>query len=151
MKVKPVLLIIGLLFWSCNKKSNEFNPNDSGLIVKSGYVCGWGTGTDTIEISKSEIRYVYYVPRFSGKPQIIKSRPVPATEWNEIKSIVNFNDFSRLTYNSCNICVDGCDEWILILESDRTHKITFQRGAKIDSINKLQLKLAKLRTEFFNQ
>jgi len=27
---------------------------------------------------------------------------------------VNIDNFVKLNYQTCNVCVDGCDEWILI-------------------------------------
>jgi hypothetical protein len=58
------------------------------------------------------------------------------------------DDFIKLNYNSCNICIDGCDEWIYMQNEESSHKITFGPGFKNDSINKLQTKLKQLRTEF---
>jgi hypothetical protein len=151
MRTKFILPIIGLMLFGCLKNNNDDTPENSDLIIKSGFVCGWGTGTDTIEISKTTIRYVYYIPKQSQQPQISKSRTLSESEWNEIKSDVNMDEFTRLTYNTCNVCVDGCDEWIFIRENESSHKITFGQGAKIDTISKLQSKFAQLRKEFFNQ
>jgi hypothetical protein len=151
MRTKFVLPIIGLLLFGCSKNNSEDAADNSGLIIKSGFVCGWGSGTDTIEISKTTIRYVYYIPRLSEKPQISKSRAVSESEWNEIISGVKMDEFTRLTYNTCNVCFDGCDEWILIQQKESSYKITFGKGAEIEPINKLQAKLAQLRKEFNNQ
>jgi hypothetical protein len=151
MRTKFVLPIIGLLLFGCEKNNSDDTPDNSGLIIKSGFVCGWGNGTDTIEISKTTIRYVYYIPRQSQQPQISKTRSVSASEWNEIRCAVNMKEFNKLTYNTCNVCVDGCDEWIFIQENKSFHKITFRFGAKIDTISNLLTKLAQLRNEFYNQ
>jgi hypothetical protein len=61
---------------------------------------------------------------------------------------VNLNDFLKLDYHSCNVCVDGCDEWISLKNSKISHLITFGKGTEIDKISKLQDKLAELRAEF---
>ncbi len=122
--------------------------NSSNLIIKAGYTCGWGAGTDTIEISKTAIRYVYYIPKKSEFPQIIDTKTVPDSEWTEILKCVNIEDFVKLNYQTCNVCVDGCDEWISVQEGSIYHKITFDKGLTIDSIGKLQNIISQLRTEF---
>jgi hypothetical protein len=149
--MKFILPIIGLLLFGCSKNNSDDSAENSGLMIKSGFVCGWGSGTDTLEISKTTIRYVYYIPRQSHQPQISKSRSVSESEWNEIKSSVKMDEFTRLTFNTCNVCFDGCDEWIFIQENESSHKITFGFGTSIYTISKLQAKLTQLRKEFNNQ
>jgi hypothetical protein len=142
-----VILLAAVLLFSCDK--NELNqPNSSNLVIKAGFICGWGSGSDSIEISQYSIKYVYYVPAKSEQAQINKTRSVSNSEWIEILSDVNMDDFIKLNYQSCNICFDGCDEWIFIQNESLSHKITFGYGQKIDSISKLQTKLTQLRTEF---
>jgi hypothetical protein len=148
MKTIVVFLMIGLLL-SCKKSETIDETIDySDLVVKSGYVCGWGTGTDSLLISKNLIRYAYYIPSESQKPQIRRSRAVSETEWKDIKSDINMNDFVKLTYHTCNICADGCDEWISIQDNSLLHKITFGYGDKIDTISRLQDRIKQLRAEF---
>lgn len=146
MKMKKSFLLFMIFFSvlvSC-KRSDE----NSNLTIEAGFVCGWGSGTDSLDISKSLIKYVYYVPGKSLLPQISISRSVPNSEWVEILNTVNIDDFVKLDYNSCNICVDGCDEWISIQNDQISHKIRFSKGQQIDAIGKLQTKLAQLRSEF---
>ena len=148
-----LFLSLFLVFYSC-KKPVVLNDNtqtpDTGLIIRAGFVCGWGSGTDSMEISQTRIKYKYYIPSRSNEAVIIKTRSVPETEWAEILSDVNTDDFIRLNYNTCNVCVDGCDEWILIKNGKLSHQITFGKGFEIDTISKLQNKLAELRAEFNN-
>jgi hypothetical protein len=141
-----ILLVTGLLF-SCS--NNELNQtNSSGLVIKAGFECGWGSGTDSIIISQKGLKYAYYVPARSQQPQINRTRSISDSEWADIKSDADINGFEKLQYQSCNICFDGCDEWIFIKNGDQSHKITFGKGRKIDSISSLQTKLAQIRAEF---
>ncbi len=141
-----VLFAAGLLF-SCNR--NELNQtNSSNLVIKAGFICGWGSGTDSIEISQSSIKYNYYIPAKSLQPQINETKGISNSEWTEIESDADLTGFVKLQYQSCNICFDGCDEWIFIQNGDLSHKITFSKGRKIDSISSLQTKLAQIRAEF---
>jgi hypothetical protein len=142
-----VILTVLLIFISC-KKTDTNQIDNSNLVIKAGFVCGWGSGTDSIEISKTTIKYVYYIPRKSQKPQISETRAVLNSEWTEILSYVNIDEFVKLHYQTCNVCVDGCDEWIFMQNDMISHKITFGQGLKIDTINKLQNKISQLRAEF---
>jgi hypothetical protein len=144
----PILLVIVLLiFVSCNDP-NSSPSNNSDLIIKAGFICGWGSGTDTIVISKSMISYVYYIPKKSNIPQIIKTRDFSDSEWNDILNCINYDKFTKLKYNECNYCFDGCDDWILIENNQLSHKITYAQGKFIDTISKLQIKIEELRNEF---
>lgn len=44
--------------------------------------------------------------------------------------------------------MDDCDEWISINDDQISHEIRFAKGFNIDSISKLQNRLAQLRAEF---
>ncbi len=147
-KMKPItFLILTLFFVFSSCKKSELTPG-SDLIIKAGFECGWGSGEDSLEISKTTIKYVYYIPAKSHEPIINKTRAVSDSEWSKILNDVNLDDFVKLNYQSCNICVDGCDEWILVQDDKITHNIRFTKGEKIDQINNLQNKLEQLRTEF---
>jgi hypothetical protein len=147
-KMKSIaFLILTIFFVFSGCKKSESTP-DSDLIIKAGFACGWGSGEDSLEISKTTIKYVFYIPARSNKPVIDKSRAVSESEWKEILNNINFDDFVKLNYQSCNICVDGCDEWISIRDIKISHEIRFAKGLKIDSISKLQNKLEQLRSEF---
>jgi hypothetical protein len=150
--MKNLLPIIFLLFTGlvgCKKSENNFSSKDnSSLKIIAGFMCGWGTGEDSLYISKTSIKYVYYFPATSMLPQINKTRSVQDTEWVNIVNSIDLNEFVKLNYNSCNICVDGCDEWISIQTNQVSHQIRFSKGIKIDSIYKLQNKIAQLRSEF---
>lgn len=136
-----------IVFFSCDKNDTN-HVGDTDLVIKAGFICGWGTGTDSIEITNKTIKYVYYIPSESKNPKIFKTRSVTSSEWAEIINVVNMNDFVKLYYQTCNVCFDGCDEWIFIKSNAISHDIRFTKGLKIDSINKLQTKLEQLRIEF---
>ncbi|MFL0162505.1 hypothetical protein [Aquirufa salirivi] len=146
MKNLVLLVCICLGIFSC-KNSTPDPLNESNFKIKAGYICGWGAGIDTLEIVNQTVRYVYYVPRNSLKPQLTKSRKLSDLEWAEIRNVVNWSQFKLLKYKTCNVCFDGCDEWIAIQNGDLSHQITFTKGLKIDTISPLQSKLAQLKTE----
>jgi len=150
---KPLLLITLFSFClsACYKTEDNTTVKDNpSLIIKAGFACGWGSGEDSLVISSTLIKYIYSVPARSQIPEISKTRVTSTTEWNNILNSVNVRDFSNLHYNSCIICVDGCDEWISVKSDSISHQIRFGLGLKIDSIKQLQNILAQLRTEFRN-
>jgi hypothetical protein len=144
-----VLIILAGFLVSCKKSDSRLNERDAlSLKIKAGYMCGWGSGEDSLYISSTTINYVYYVPANSNLPKIKKTRPTTDAEWNSIVNSINPDYFLKLNYNSCNICVDGCDEWISIQNDQMSHQIRFGLGGKIDSLDRLQNILAQLRSEF---
>ena len=140
--MKKLFFFFFLVFlFSCKK------PDDS-LVIKAGFACGWGAGEDSLEISNLEIKYVYYVPVESAQPKINESRAITKSEWDEIEDAININKFRKLDYNTCNICVDGCDEWISMQGDDINHQIRFSKGQQIEDISKLQEIIWRIKAEF---
>jgi hypothetical protein len=150
--MKKLLIVIFLMLAylaGCEKqKESSINKKESSLKIRAGFMCGWGTGEDSLYISNTIIKYVYSIPGQSNIPKINKTRATTDTEWVNILNSLDLDNFLKLNYNSCGICVDGCDEWIKIQDDQISHQIRFGLGAKIDSINDLQTLLAKYRSEF---
>jgi hypothetical protein len=140
MKKLFFLLSLVILF-SCKK-------TDDDLIIKAGYACGWGAGQDSLVISQSEIKYVYWVPARYSHAVIDTIRALTKSEWDEIVDAVNISTFRKLDYNSCNICVDGCDEWISMQGDNVNHQIRYSKGLQIESIAKLQGIIERIKAGF---
>ena len=146
-----LIILCSFCLITCNKKEdNSLIKDNSSLVIKAGFMCGWGSGQDSLTISSKTINYYYSVPANAQIPEINKARPTTETEWNTILSSINLNNFLNLNYNSCNICFDGCDEWISVKNDKISHQIRFGLGLKIDSIKPLQDILSQLRSEFRN-
>ncbi len=141
-------IIIMLTFISgCNKKNMESGSSDS-LIISAGYACGWGAGEDSLIITTNSIKYLFLIPAQSREPKINKTIALSGAELDSIKQSVNYEEFQKLNYNTCNICVDGCDEWITLYSERGSHRIRFSMGERIGSISALQDKLAEIRSKF---
>jgi hypothetical protein len=146
-----LIILIPFCLIACNKTNDSPTiKENSSLVIKAGFMCGWGSGEDSLIISSTMIKYVYTVPAKSPIPEINKTRLTTTTEWKNILDSVNISNFLNLNYNSCNICFDGCDEWIFIKNDSISHQIRFGLGFKIDSIKPLQDLLSQLRSEFRN-
>jgi len=144
-----LIIIFSFCLITCNK--TEFNRTikvNNSMVIKAGFMCGWGSGEDSLIITSTTIKYVYSVPAKSQIPEINKERQTSTSEWNNILNSINLDNFLNLNYNTCNICVDGCDEWISVKNDSMSHQIRFGLGLKIDSIKPLQDILSQLRSEF---
>ena len=141
-----LILFCSVLIYACKRGEADTSLN-SNLVIQSGFVCGWGAGTDSLKISQYEVTYTLYKPRLSQQPQFRKSRSITKKEWLEICKYFKVDEFAKLTYNTCNVCFDGCDEWIAIKSDQNDHKITFNKGMQIDTISQLQQKIWALKTE----
>ena len=144
---KLIILPLLLLLFTCRKTDNFLQP-DSSLILKTGYMCGWGAGEDSLVISATKIYYVYRVPSKSQQPVIRQTRAITQSEINDINQALNIDTFNNLEFNTCNICVDGCDEWITIKNQKSDHNIRYSKGQKIEGIADLQTILDKIREGF---
>ena len=144
-----IIILFSFFLLTCSKTENDpIIKHNTSLVIKAGYMCGWGSGQDSLIISSTTIKYVYSAPARSQIPVINTERQTTAAEWNDILNSINYSNFSKLNYNTCNICVDGCDEWISIKNISVSHQIRFGLGLKIDSIKSLQAIIEQLRSEF---
>jgi hypothetical protein len=150
MKNRLLLIVIfSFCLIACNKTEfSRTKSENTSMVIKAGFMCGWGSGEDSLIITSTTIKYVYSVPAKSQIPEINKERQTSTSEWNNILNSVNFDSFLNLNYNTCNICVDGCDEWISVKNDSMSHQIRFGLGLKIDSVKPLQDILSQLRSEF---
>jgi hypothetical protein len=107
-------------------------------------VCGWCAGEEFITITSSEINYERKIPCGEGKGTTKKSSSISSSEWNKIISSFNMKEFKTLEYNSCNVCVDGCDEIIRITENNNTHEIRYSPSDKIQETENLRHYLSEV-------
>jgi hypothetical protein len=134
--------------FTCNRQEPAAGVSDSATIITAGYVCGWGSGEDSLVITSDKVSYKFFVPASSSKPSVNISRTLTAAEQEAIKNAVDFPTFCQLEYNSCNVCADGCDEWIIIKHLNATHEIRYSKGQQINSVSALQAILLDFRKEF---
>jgi len=140
LRVLTIALFSVFSFCSCEKENHE-----NGLKIEAGFVCGFGSGTDSIRISNSKINYVYYVPGNSPKAIIDTSMVISKSQWADMTKGIELKEFWLLDYNSCGLCVDGCDERIEIQNNGNSHAIRFPMGLEIDSIGHIQAILRYVR------
>jgi hypothetical protein len=72
----PAIFLILTSLGGCDKSEKpNINIEESSLKIRAGYMCGWGTGEDSLYISSTVIKYVYSIPAQSNLPKINKTRP----------------------------------------------------------------------------
>jgi len=120
MKTKISVIFIGLvmLFAGCESESES-----QSLTFTMGNVCGWCAGSDSIVITSDKTIYTSYNPcDQKGEKSIYKTS---AEDWDKLTSLFNHAKFEKIYVNSCNVCVDGCDNWIRVENGDFKHEIRF--------------------------
>ena len=93
-------------------------------------------------------------PNFVQKPfpPVRKQFPISSSEWTELLSLVNIEQFSKLDERiGCPDCADGGAEWIEITWTDGSKRVTFENGRTVDGIENLITKLRSFRTTYLPQ
>lgn len=120
----------------------------SQLKIKTGTICGWCSMNDTLAISGNTIRYVNYTNCDNSKPAVENKGELSNKELETLLSKLDLKELTRLDMNTCNVCADGCDDWISFDNGEITHYIRFSRAdpklnkiqAFIDELNALRSK-----------
>ena len=139
-------LLIGVVFivaFACTYDSVDDKSNDSDLIIKTGTICGWCSVNDTLAITGNSVRYVNYANCSTNKPSVEKMGELNAAELDALLAKLDFAELKKLDLNSCNVCFDGCDDWLYFSNGAENHFIRFTRNdsklqpikAFVDQIN----------------
>ncbi|MFY9150461.1 MAG: hypothetical protein WAO52_00465 [Prolixibacteraceae bacterium] len=124
---KKLFLIasIVILLFSCTYDTLEDKNSDSALVIKTGTACGWCTLNDTLTISGNTVRYVNCANCSNVSPTVSKTGTLSDTELEALHASLNFSELQKLDLNSCNVCFDGCDDWIQVTSGTESHYIRF--------------------------
>jgi hypothetical protein len=122
-----VLILLILLCFSCSEKSQD-DLAKSDILIQTGTICGWCTLNDTLTINGSIVSYVNYNNCAASVPSVEKSGKLEPTELKNLLDELDITEFNKLDLNSCNICFDGCDDWITLKDGTNTHTIRFSRN-----------------------
>lgn len=148
MKSRILLLacLIGFAF-SCTFMEDE--ESDSDLMIRTGTICGWGSVNDTLILTGDRtVRYVNYTRASAGKPLVEKKAELSPSELESLMALLNVKELKKLELNSCNVCFDGCDDWISFTDGTASHYIRFTKDdpklqpikAFVDQLNVLKAK-----------
>jgi len=122
-------VILALALFACNSGQDEViqKSANQGLVIKTGTICGWCTINDTLVIRPGLYKYVNYA-QCGNQPVIQKNGELDAEKLSNLLSKFDFGKFKEINLNTCNVCFDGCDEWILYENGADSHYISFSKG-----------------------
>lgn len=148
--MRKVLFLIFVVFaiWACSESTNEVLES-SDLVIITGTVCGWCSKNDTLIISGKSFRYVNYTQCSTSNPSVRKTGRLATEEAETLLNMLDFQEFKKLDLNSCNVCFDGCDDWITVIKGSETHSIRFATNeSKLQSIKAFVDKLNALKSRY---
>lgn len=132
------------IFIGCDTKEDL---SEEDFKIEFGSVCGWCAGDEFISVTNSRIEYYRYIPCGDNKGTTMKNRKISGSEWNEIITSFDYQTFKSLNHNTCNVCVDGCDEIIRITDNGMANEIRYSPGDEILETKNIKLILAELLVE----
>ncbi len=115
---------LGILSFSCQKPFQQGGINENQLRISMNLACGWCAPGDSLMLTQPTTTYVYY-PSSCNKEGPRITKPTIATQWEELLNLLDLKKFNAIDLNSCNICVDGCDEWITVQQKGASHTIRY--------------------------
>jgi len=148
-KFSVSIIVLILFCFSCTEKTFDDNTN-SDMVIKTGTVCGWCTLNDTLKISGKHLRYVNYANCSTTKASVVRSGELTNSEFDALINLVDFDELKKIDLNSCNVCFDGCDDWITLTSGNDSHTIRFSRNdpkleniqAFVDELNRIKANLS---------
>ena len=121
-----LIVIFGIS--SCKEDQIVAEKFQAKGVIKSGTICGWCSLNDTLTISTNSLRYVNYTQCDNSRPAQEKIGQITPSEFENLLSNLDFEEFKKLDLNSCNVCFDGCDDWIFIDTGSESHYIRLTRN-----------------------
>jgi len=121
------ILAFLVICFSCTEQTIDDNSY-SDIIIKTGTVCGWCTVNDTLTISGKNLRFVNYSNCSTTKASIEKNGELTNSELEKLVKLLDFEELKKLDMNSCNVCFDGCDDWITYSNGSDLHTIRYSRN-----------------------
>lgn len=140
-----------LIAFSCHNEQLAEKDLNSKLIIKTGTVCGWCPVNDTLTIYGNAVRYVNYTKCDNSNPVVEKTGQLPTSELEALINKLDIGELKKIDLNSCNVCADGCDDWILFDNGSQSHYIRFGKGDPklqsvqlfIDQLNAIKIQYSK--------
>lgn len=148
MKNVFFLSALVLIICACSESKDEA-LDQSDLVIKTGTICGWCAQNDTLTIAGNDVRYVNFIQCSTTNPSVSKTGRLETTTLDLLLSKLDYSEFKKLDLNSCNVCFDGCDDWISIKNGVETHTIRFSRNdPKLQSIKSFVDQLNQLKSQY---
>lgn len=132
--VTILLLLTGL---SC-----EDDGDSSKHVIKTGKACGWCAGADSLVVTRTHLSYDFATCDESKNKNIDEA--TNREQWNDILRSLDWNAFKSINVNTCALCADGCDTWIVVENNKESHQIRFTENSP--EIEPVRAFVEKIRT-----
>jgi len=127
--ISRIFYLWPLILIACACADNREEIIDkSALVIKTGTICGWCAQNDTLSISGNMVRYVNYTNCSSANPSVTKTGQIESSKLDDLLGKLDVSELKKLDMNSCNVCFDGCDDWISYSNGTDSHYIRFTRN-----------------------
>lgn len=144
-----LLVLVSAFILSSCIFSDDDKDYDESYKIEFGFACGWCAGTGSITLLDGQIKYLREIPCGENKGSKSETEEFSAEEWNKLISSFDFDYFTTLEQNECNVCADGCDEIIKITKNNVIHEIRYNPSEDIEGIELLQEKLREYSATYF--
>jgi hypothetical protein len=149
MKRILFLAVIFVFVFACQKEQIILEKNSSDIIIKTGTVCGWCSRNDTLSIIGHSVRYVNYTQCNNSNPAKNKTGQIEPQALDSLLLLLDDDAFKQIKLNTCNVCFDGCDNWIEINSGEFSHYIRFKGNeSQLEPIKEFIEKLNVLKTKY---
>ncbi len=147
-KITATIFIVLVLF-ACTYDTMEDHGSNSGVIIKTGTICGWCTVNDTLTIKGNSVWYVNYANCSTGNPSVQKSGQLKTSELDSLLALLHFDELKKLDLISCNVCFDGCDDWISFENGNESHYIRYgSSDPKLEPIRAFVDRLKEVKSKY---
>jgi len=142
-----VLVILAII--ACHDEQIITMKSQPDLVIKTGTICGWCSKNDTMTIQNNSVRYVNYTGCSNVAPAVEKTGGITNNKVDSLLGDLNFNEFKKIDLNTCNVCFDGCDNWIFIEKDGESHYVRFTGNeSELDPIKKFIAQLEKIKMSY---
>ncbi len=141
--------LVVLMGFACHNDQEQLveKAGKTGVIIRTGTICGWCSVNDTLTLQSNSFRYVNYA-QCSANPTTELAGEIKSSEMSALLAKLDLKELKKLGLNSCNVCFDGCDDWILYENGSDSHYIRFSSDdpklqpikAFVDQLNTIKLK-----------
>ena len=130
MKLKILIIVlITVLLYTCELLHQESSTDgddftgDTLITFKTGRICGWCGGADSLVIQQSKM--FYQKKDFCNDTVITDVFETDKHFWSKLTDVFDYETFNSVKHTSCAVCADGCDTWIQIEKDTQSHYIQY--------------------------
>ncbi len=122
------LLLFLLLGFGCHTEKSKSNVVEAIIGIR----CGWCGGTDSLSSTEFTSNFVL-TDLCEEENNHSLSEDTRSAYWQELLSTYDKFEFFSLDYNTCDICVDGCDYFIRIKDEKDSHLVVYTSRSIVEN------------------